>query len=257
MKKDLCVEEIVNVYRQDTTKWKRDASRERNREGLVLFTEGEIEYTFPSETVLARRGSLMLFPSNLPYCGVARTERVAYFVLDFKSVGEDGTLALGAPCIAVPQNFEELCRAFDEVERAWERQSAESNLLAKAFLYKTLAQMVGGGKHPTGGDDRGILPYLFDHYTDPALSVSSLCREFFISESQLRRNILRATGLTPNEYITSLRLTRAKRELICTQKRILDIASECGFSSAYYFSRCFHRHTGVSPEQYRQSNRSV
>ncbi len=255
MLKDLCVSKILNVYQNDTDTWKRSEPRARNRNGLVLFVEGEIEYYFPKQTIVATGGSLMLFPSNVPYHGVARTKSVAYCVLDFQTLSENEICNFGAPCIANLKNFEQLYRDFSNIAAVWKQQKMDAVMQAKAFLYSTLALIIENNERKVSNTESSdILTYIFDHYTDPDISVLSLCEKFYISESQLRRNTLKITGLTTNEYITYLRLTRAKRELICTKKSIKQIAYECGFSSAYYFSRCFHLHEKNSPQKYRQDN---
>ena len=255
MLRDLCVTEILNVYQNDTLMWSRRKPTKRNKNGLVLFTEGEIEYYFPDKTIVATRGSLMLFPSNIPYCGSAHTQRVAYCVLDFKTLSENELSAFGAPCIVKPEGFEQLQKDFSDILLAWEKQKINASLMARSFLYATLASITENDQdnvmNRVSGD---ILTYIFEHYTDPDLSVLNLCERFYISESQLRRNVLKFTGMTTNEYIISLRLSRAKKELICTQKSIKQIAYECGFSSAYYFSRCFHQHESISPKEYRQNS---
>ena len=255
MIRDLCVSKILNVYQNDTLTWRRSQPRERNRNGLVLFTDGEIEYFFSNQSIVASAGSVMLFPSNVPYHGVARTNRVAYYVLDFQTLSENEICDFGAPCIAKLKSFDQLCRDFSNITSVWEQQKMDAVIQAKAFLYSTLALIIENDeRNITNQESSEIFTYIFDHYTDPDISVLSLCEKFYISESQLRRNALKVTGLTTNEYITYLRLTRAKRELICTQKSIKQIAYECGFSSAYYFSRCFHLHEKVSPKEYRQNS---
>lgn len=255
MLKDLCVTEIRNVYQNDTLTWSRKTSANRNRSGLVLFTEGEIEYYFPNQTIVASAGSVMLFPSNVPYHGAARTQRVAYCVLDFQTLSENELLAFGAPYMAKPECFEQLHSNFLNVISAWEKQKIDAHLQAKVFLFSTLAKIIEKNQvREIKGESNELLTYIFEHYTDPDISVVKLCEKFFISESQLRRNILKLTGMTTNEYLISLRLNFAKRELICTQKNIEQIAYECGFSSAYYFSRCFHQHEKVSPKEYRKIN---
>lgn len=255
MLRDLCVTEILNVYQNDTLTWDRRKPAKRNRCGLVLFTEGEIEYYFPDQTLVATRGSVMLFPSNIPYYGKARTKRVAYCVLDFKTLSENEFSAFGAPYIGEPEDPNRLHRDFSDIILAWEKQKIEAPLRAKSFLYATLAKLIENDRGNAISRERSdILAYIFEHYADPDISVLSLCEKFYISESQLRRNVLKLTGLTTNEYITSLRLSRAKKELICSQKSIKQIAHECGFSSAYYFSRCFHRRENISPKEYRQVN---
>ena len=255
MRRDLCVSKILNVYQNDTLTWKRNEPRERNRNGLVLFTDGEIEYFFPNQSIVASAGSVMLFPSNVPYHGVARTNRVAYYVLDFQTLSENEICDFGAPCIADVKSFDTVCRDFSDIIAEWERQKMDAVIQTKAFLYSMLALLIENDeKNSTTQESSEIFTYIFDHYTDPDISVLSLCEKFYISESQLRRNSMKVTGLTTNEYITYLRLTRAKRELICTNKSIKQIAYECGFSSAYYFSRCFHLHEKISPKEYRQNN---
>lgn len=255
MIKDVCVIEIRNVYQNDTFAWSRENSAKRNRHGLVLFTEGEIEYFFPNRTVVASAGSVMLFPSNVPYHGVARTPRVAYYVLDFQTLSENEICDFGAPCIAKLKNFDSVCREFSDIISVWEQQKTDAVIRTKAFLYSMLVLLIENAENnSTTQESSEIFTYIFDHYTDPDISVLSLCEKFYISESQLRRNAMKVTGLTTNEYITYLRLTRAKRELICTKKSIKQIAYECGFSSAYYFSRCFHLHEKISPKEYRQNS---
>ena len=255
MLNDLCVSKILNVYQNDTLTWRRSEPRERNRNGLVLFTDGEIEYFFPNQSIVASAGSVMLFPSNVPYRGVARTHRVAYCVLDFQTLSENEICDFGAPCIARLKNFDSVHRDFSGIVSVWEQQKMDAVIRTKAFLYSMLARLMENNeKNSTTQESSEIFTYIFDHYTDPDISVLALCEKFYISESQLRRNTLKGTGLTTNEYITYLRLARAKRELICTKKSIKQIADECGFSSAYYFSRCFHLHEKISPKEYRQSN---
>ena len=108
MRRDLCVSKILNVYQNDTLTWKRNEPRERNRNGLVLFTDGEIEYFFPNQSIVASAGSVMLFPSNVPYHGVALTQRVAYCVLDFQTLSENDICDFGAPCIVKLKNVDVL-----------------------------------------------------------------------------------------------------------------------------------------------------
>ena len=102
-----------------------------------------------------------------------------------------------------------------------------------------------------------IVAYIAENVGNPDLSVGQLCRKFFISESQLRRNIQRATRLAPSEYILTLRINRAKNELSYTDRSVKEIAARCGFASPYYFSRCFRQSTGLSPLAYRKNSHAM
>lgn len=58
-------------------------------------------------------------------------------------------------------------------------------------------------------------------------------------------------GVTPKEYTDLLRLEMAKGLILNTDKKIIDIAFEVGFSSLSVFNRFFKRKTGKTPSQYR------
>jgi AraC-like DNA-binding protein len=58
---------------------------------------------------------------------------------------------------------------------------------------------------------------------------------------------------TPIKYIQRYRINLAKSLLKNTHKSITEIATDVGFSESGYFSRIFHRETGLSPDQFRRS----
>ena len=57
-------------------------------------------------------------------------------------------------------------------------------------------------------------------------------------------------------YITATRIEIAK-SLLSSSNDINEIAFSVGYSDALYFSRIFHRTTGVSPSQYRKRSRNI
>ena len=58
-------------------------------------------------------------------------------------------------------------------------------------------------------------------------------------------------GLTLRQYIISYRLKASKRLLELTDKSIADIAEECGFTDASYFTKTFRGAFGITPKEYR------
>lgn len=65
------------------------------------------------------------------------------------------------------------------------------------------------------------------------------------------------TGLTPNDYLTRLRIRRARDLLMSTALPSKDIAAVCGFSSPTVFNAIFRRTTGVTPIAWRTTHRSA
>lgn len=242
MYKDLCIEKIVNVYQQITKTWNRDVSKPRGFGGIVLFTKGKIRYDFADRSLVAQEGDLLLLPGNVAYSGQRLTEETGFYVLDFISTEQD---AFAPTVIAGYQGLE---AAFCQMVEHWEKQTIDGLFKIKSFAYGILGHAAAEPK----GADR-ILELIARNLSDPTLSVAMLCSTLYISESQLRRNVLRATGLTPNGYILTLRLNRAKNLLIYSSDNIKQIAFQCGFSSPYYFSKCFTEKIGQTPTQYRKT----
>ena len=62
----------------------------------------------------------------------------------------------------------------------------------------------------------------------------------------------RETGKPYTQYITELRIDRAKSLLLSGDMSISDISNALGFNDYFYFLKTFKRVTGVTPKQYRQ-----
>lgn len=106
-----------------------------------------------------------------------------------------------------------------------------------------------------GGDDPFVelLEKVIHHdIFDPEFSVERFCEIGRLSKSQLYRKIKSCIGCTPLEFIKQVRIKQASHMLKNSKKSISDIAFQCGFSDASYFSRVFKEWTGISPSEYRE-----
>jgi AraC family transcriptional regulator len=61
-----------------------------------------------------------------------------------------------------------------------------------------------------------------------------------------------ATGHTPHEWLTRLRMERARKLLGDESLRVTDIALATGYQTPSAFAARFRRHVGVSPSEYRR-----
>lgn len=84
-------------------------------------------------------------------------------------------------------------------------------------------------------------------------SLANLAQLAELSEYHFSRMFKRATGLSPSQYFIRLRMSLARHLLLETDRSIIDIGLEVGYSSPSHFSQVFRREVGVTPSAYRQA----
>lgn len=86
-------------------------------------------------------------------------------------------------------------------------------------------------------------------------SLHQLAQQLSITPSQLTRRFNTAFGVPPVKYLTSLRLNRARVMLAETDLTLEEIADQCGYQNAFYFSRVFTKHMKQPPSSFRKNYR--
>ena len=249
---DVSVISVENVYSRKECKWKRNVSKARYYDAVVFFTEGEIEYRFSNKTVVAQKGDLLFLPGNLTYSGISRTEYCSYYVIDFLCADERQFERFGAPLAFSVKSYQATLKRFEDALSLWNQHSMHTVIGLKELLYALIKERFfpkSDGENQTNG--AMVLQYIDNSAFDVNLTVNKMCKELYISDSQVRRYVHSLTGLSPNKYITMIRLNRAKAMLTSTKASIQDISYACGFKSPYYFSRAFSLSVGMSPSTYR------
>ena len=89
------------------------------------------------------------------------------------------------------------------------------------------------------------------HY-DEESPVSTMVSLSGLNERSFARRFAKATGLSPLEYIHTLRLEEAKQMLESDGQAVEAIANEVGYEDASFFGRLFKRKVGLTPAQYRK-----
>lgn len=84
------------------------------------------------------------------------------------------------------------------------------------------------------------------------LSVTDLADHAGYSPFHFSRLFARHVGIGPGQYLTALRIDRAKQLLLTETESVIDVATAVGFDSLSSFSRRFRSTVGVPPAQLRR-----
>ncbi len=101
-----------------------------------------------------------------------------------------------------------------------------------------------------------ILHYIQTHYAEE-LSLELLSKKFHYEKTYLSKLIRKFTGSAYTDIIYECRLEKAKELLCFTDLKITEIAASVGYNSSDHFSRCFKKHTGQSPQKYRNEHKRL
>lgn len=101
-----------------------------------------------------------------------------------------------------------------------------------------------------------VMNYLNTHYAQP-LSLRTIAEELHLNASYISQLIKNETGLTYTQYITELRIGKAKEMLINTKLSLAEISEAVGFNDYFYFIKKFKREVGVTPGKFLQHEKNM
>lgn len=84
------------------------------------------------------------------------------------------------------------------------------------------------------------------------LDYKKIASKFGMNEFIMQRVFSVIMGITLSDYVRERRLSKAYEEILNTDKRIIDIAFDCGYESSIAFSRAFKKTFGISPSDIRK-----
>ncbi len=97
-----------------------------------------------------------------------------------------------------------------------------------------------------------IMQIIETNMSDSKFSVAKLATEIGMSHSVLYRKIMALSGQNINEFLKTIRLTRAAQLILDSDYSINQISDMTGFSNPKYFSTCFKKKYGTTPTKYKE-----
>jgi AraC family transcriptional regulator len=99
---------------------------------------------------------------------------------------------------------------------------------------------------------RKVEDYVTAHFADE-ISIEALAELVELSPSHFAHVFKETTGMTPLQFITRQRITRAQQLIRETSRSLIDVGLEVGYTSPSHFAQVFRRVVGVTPTEFRSS----
>ena len=210
--------------------------------GVVRIKEEEFE---------VREGDVFILPPFTPHEYRAKSE-----AWDTMWITYNGTAAKSCfPFSSDIRKYGEYERFFKKISRVkkqidWRKKT--SHVLYELLLTLWECEGLSDVTASSAPDVSIAVQYIAEHYSE-TVELSTLAELSGLSEGHFCRVFKQYTHMRPVEYITNLRVERAKDLLLEKPPLpIAEIAKYVGYASAAYFSKIFKDKTGVTPEGYRQ-----
>lgn len=244
------------------------ASRGRHDYYLQYLANGEMEVRTENGIEIMRPGQVILYYPHTIYHYSGRkfgkesekltTDKIVYYWVHFtgadagRIVSEcgipDRKIITVSDGWSLKMNYEGLFSDF----------TYRDSLFEMSTCSKIMSMLVEVGRYVKGIGNRGIdkrigsaLGYIHSHFGED-ISIDKMAEMSDMSVSRFRALFRNQTGMSPKEYLTSLRISRAQMLIEQNIQTLKDISETVGYRDQLYFSRVFSEKTGMSPSEYKK-----
>lgn len=94
-----------------------------------------------------------------------------------------------------------------------------------------------------------VMGIIEERLSDSDFTINELCSKLAMSRTSVFNKIKALTGKSPNDVIKVMRLNKARELLLTRELNVGEVAFKVGFADPKYFSTCFKKQFGVSPNK--------
>lgn len=234
---------------------------------LIYIHAGRGTFTINKEVKQFASHQLLLIPPGSTYKLTSACD-VDYYLVSFQVFIKDKKEE-AQPCLDSLACIQQQVLPFQQVivdliEDLYRLKGEEIphlHFLQKAKLYEIFFHLLSYKKHVTPNDTLLAIEetkiYMDTHFNEK-IKIETLAQQAELSPKYYSEMFKKQYGITVSDYITRLRVNKAKQLLLMTKDSIRIIASSVGYADEFYLSRKFKQAVGISPSAYREKrNRKI
>jgi YesN/AraC family two-component response regulator len=186
------------------------------------------------------------FPARLDYRRISKSDEL--IVIHFEATN------YSAKSIEYfePKDPDILARLFRDILECWNKKEIGYRLKCSALLYEILAECYAQNykKEAQLSKIQASVDYINQSYKKSDLTIKEIADRSFMSEVYFRKLFKEEFGISPSQYIVSLRIQHAAGLISSGYYSLKEVAYLSGYNDYKYFSVEFKKAIGVSPSKY-------
>ncbi len=220
---------------------------------FLLIKEGEFTFRFEGDEEMqtAGKNQIVNFPANITFCRCV-TKPITLYQIGV--IVEDNVYEneLMQGILNVPLEYVE--KIIESLDMSQSVKNDElflryaDHIATENYMYEQTKK----GKSFRNMDDINFVAKYMQEHLDEKISIEQIAKEVHLSHVGLIWKFKARLAITPMEFLSRLRLTKAKEMLLESDLRINEISYRCGYATPYYFSRRFKETYHLSPADYRK-----
>lgn len=245
---------------------------------IIRIIDGRFQLTIDGRSIAAVKGDVLFIQGGTLHGGVPDECIYECIVFDMRLlIGNNKVcskqlqqlirdeisvnLVLSNQSILFQRPIDDLFMAMAEKKPGYEFLTQGSLFIILGIIFEEQSYQINATSAPSASSlqikrFKDVLNYIEEHYTE-TISLDTMAKVAGFSSRYFCRFFRKMTQCTPTEYLNYYRIECACEQLADTQYTITEVALNCGFNDISYFIKAFHKAKGVTPKQYKESNRKL
>lgn len=214
---------------------------------LTMVFSGELHYNIDGQDIILKKNDTLLIPPGSMRIRYAGDKPAHYMSVNYYGIGEEEkSIPLYIPnCRPF---FKEALLFFDKI---LESKIPSTNSAINYGLHLLIELLKNEIENQNLNQHvHRILEYISANLTQP-ITLDEIADSVFLTVPYCCHLVKKELGFTISEIITRERVALAQQLIISDTIPLNKIPYRCGFNDYSHFYRCFKKHTGISPSQYR------
>lgn len=230
----------------------------RNDWQILFVISGTMDIYAENGVLQAVENDICVFPPKLRNDYVFKINKegkstAAYYIHYTGTAIDDIMAKTGISEVSVLKNMSiEVRRQFEWVLKYHKNEEKYSALGTLLLLLSSLKSQDIGDISDHKRRIQKAADYISLHYTED-IDIDNCARLCNMSRGRFAHLFKEKYGVPPHGYMLNLRLKHSEELLRYSSLTVGEIAVQCGFSDAYYFTRLFTKNYGVPPTTFRET----